>query len=170
MNTIIVDNLKLENEFIKFPVELYKNNKEWIRPLDNDIRDVFDPNVNKNYLDGYCKRWILKENNKIIGRIAAFYSSKHLNDSMKVGGIGFFECINSQKAANLLFDTCKKWLEENGCEAMDGPINFGDRDKWWGLLTKGYDLEPIYQQNYNFPYYKQLLDRKSTRLNSSHVK
>ena len=41
---------------------------------------------------------------------------------------------------------------------MDGPINFGDRDKWWGLLVDGYDLEPNYQQHYNYPYYKDLFE------------
>ena len=41
---------------------------------------------------------------------------------------------------------------------MDGPINFGRRDKWWGLLTKGFELEPNYQCNYNFPYYQQLFE------------
>ena len=43
-------------------------------------------------------------------------------------------------------------------EAMDGPINFGDRDKWWGLLTKGFDLEPNYQCNYHMPYYQTLFE------------
>ncbi len=29
-------------------------------------------------------------------------------------------------------------------EAMDGPINFGDRDRWWGLLIDGFDRDPNY--------------------------
>jgi hypothetical protein len=43
-------------------------------------------------------------------------------------------------------------------EAMDGPINFGPRDRWWGLLVEGYDREPNYQCTYNFPYYKDLFE------------
>jgi len=42
-------------------------------------------------------------------------------------------------------------------EAMDGPINFGDRDKWWGLLTDGF-YPPTYGMNYNAPYYRQLFE------------
>ena len=34
---------KQEADFLLLPVELYKNNSYWIRPLDNDIRNVFDP-------------------------------------------------------------------------------------------------------------------------------
>ena len=44
-------------------------------------------------------------------------------------GIGFFECINNQSAANLLFETSITWLKEKKIEAMDGPINFGEKDK-----------------------------------------
>jgi hypothetical protein len=41
---------------------------------------------------------------------------------------------------------------------MDGPINFGSRDRWWGLLIEGFDREPNYQCNYNFPYYKDFFE------------
>ena len=41
---------------------------------------------------------------------------------------------------------------------MDGPINFGTRDRWWGLLVEGFDREPNYQCNYNFPYYKRYFE------------
>ena len=73
-------------------------------------------------------------------------------------GMGFFESVNDQKVAFMLFDACKDWLTQRGIEAMDGPINFGDRDKWWGLLVDGYELEPNYQQHYNYPYYKDLFE------------
>ena len=41
--------------------------------------------------------------------------------------------------------------------AMDGPINFGDRDQWWGLLVDNFD-KPLYGQNFNPPYYQRLLE------------
>jgi hypothetical protein len=68
--------------------------------------------------------------------------------------MGFFECINDQTAAFRLFDEAKQWLQSKGMEAMDGPVNFGSRDRWWGLLIEGYDKQPNYQCNYNFAYYK----------------
>ncbi|MCZ6521470.1 MAG: hypothetical protein O6848_08260, partial [Bacteroidetes bacterium] len=43
-------------------------------------------------------------------------------------------------------------------EAMDGPINFGERDKWWGLLVKGFDIDPNYCTPYNFPYYREFFE------------
>ena len=45
---------------------------------------------------------------KLIGRIAAFYDkNKAFHNPQPTGGIGFFECINDQQAANLLFDTAQ---------------------------------------------------------------
>lgn len=161
MEIIAVDSLKLEKEFIKFPVGLYKDEPNWIRPLDKDLQAVFDPEKNKTFKNGECIRWILRDDRgNTIGRIAAFINEKiKLKDNKQpTGGVGFFECINNQEAANKLFDTAKSWLEQRGIEAMDGPINFGDRDKWWGCLVDGFEIEPNYQCNYNFTYYQELFE------------
>lgn len=143
-------------EFLKMAVELYKNDPNWIRPLDKDIEEVFDPAKNKFFKKGECTRWLLKnDNGKTIGRIAAF-TNKQYKAEQPTGGVGFFECINDQQAANFMFDHCKQWLTERGMEAMDGPINFGERERWWGLQVDGFQ-EPLYCMNYNPPYYEQLL-------------
>ena len=31
----------------------------------------------------------------------------------------------------MLFNTAKKWLKDREMEAMDGPINFGERGRYW---------------------------------------
>ena len=161
MTIVEVNDKSTIQEFLKFPVRLYKKEKKWIRPLDNDIHNVFDPKKNKTFRNGECIRWILKDSKgETIGRVAAFINKKTVNknNDQPTGGIGFFECIDDQEAANMLFDTGKKWLEDKGMEAMDGPINFGERDKWWGLLVDGFHIEPNYNCNYNFPYYQQLFE------------
>jgi hypothetical protein len=158
---IEVENEKQNRAFLDFPVDLYKNEKSWIRPLDKDVNAVFDTALNKTFKNGMAKRWLVYDSSeKCIGRIAAFVNQKTANKDNKqpTGGCGFFECIDDQKAANELFETAKLWLQSQGMEAMDGPINFGDRDKWWGCLADGFDIEPNYQCNYNFPYYRQLFE------------
>ena len=147
--------------FLDFPVRLYKNQPGWIRPLDNDIEAVFDKKKNKTFQHGQCIRWIAEDKDgTVVGRVAAFINDKTTNkgNEQPTGGLGFFDCINSQEVAFLLFDTCRNWLHSRGMEAMDGPINFGNRDKWWGLLVEGFDREPNYQCNYNFPYYKDFFE------------
>ncbi|MFM9839683.1 MAG: hypothetical protein ACKVOQ_15560 [Cyclobacteriaceae bacterium] len=146
-----------KKEFLLFPLTLYKNIPNWIRPLDKDVENVFDPEKNKTFRHGEVIRWILQnDQGETIGRVAAFIDQKTLNkgNSQPTGGMGFFECIDDQKAAFILFDQCKQWLQAKGVEAMDGSINFGSRDRWWGVLVDGFDREPNYQCNYNPPYYK----------------
>ena len=146
--------------FLKLACSIYKKETNWIRPLDKDINAVFDKKINKTFRKGEVERWILMDEGNIIGRIAAFYSKKATpeKNNLKVGGCGFFECIDNQEAANLLFDKSKEWLKEKGYESMDGPINFGERDKWWGCLAKGFEIEPNYLQNYGRDYYPKLFE------------
>jgi hypothetical protein len=148
-----------KKEFLLLPVKLYKRDPHWIRPLDADLNHVFDPHKNKMYRNGECIRWILRdEQGDVVGRVAAFVDHKSLkNEELRAGGMGFFECIDRQEPAFMLFDACKQWLTDRGMEAMDGPINFGDRDRWWGCLADGFH-DPVYGMPYNFPYYKELFE------------
>ncbi len=148
-------------EFINLPVRLYKNSRHWIRPLDADIESVFDKEKNKAFRHGECCRWImLNDKGETVGRVAAFVNQKTVKkgNDQPTGGMGFFECIEDKDAAFQLFDQCRNWLSSKGMEAMDGPINFGNRDRWWGLLVDGFDRDPNYQCNYNFPYYQKYFE------------
>jgi hypothetical protein len=160
MQLIEVTNKQLAEDFLLANVLINKGNPNYIRPLDKDVHDVFDPKKNKAFRFGSVIRWILKtDDEKLIGRIAAFTNKKYKNrgDDVPVGGIGFFDCINDQDAADMLFDVAKHWLIQQGVEAMDGPINFGERDRWWGLVVEGFQ-EPLYCMNYNLPYYQALFE------------
>jgi len=165
MKVVEVNNKALRKEFLEFPVRLYKNDPSYIRPLDKDIEEVFDPTKNKLFQGGDACRWILQdEQGQTIGCVAAFYNEKLAmkDNEQPTGGMGFFHCINHQEAANLLFDTCKQWLQARGMEAMDGPINFGTRDRWWGCLVEGF-TEPNYCMPYNYPYYRELFENYGFR-------
>ena len=165
MELIQVTDSSLANEFILANVVLNKEVPGYIRPRNVDINEVFDPLKNKAFRHGECARWVLKDpEGRLIGRIAAFVNKKYRNkgDDVPVGGVGFFDCINSQDAADLLLDVARHWLIQRGMEAMDGPINFGERDNWWGLLVEGFH-EPLYGMNFNPPYYKELLENYGFR-------
>ena len=61
MELIEVRTKQEEKAFIEVNVSLNRDNPNYIRPLDKDIRDVFDPNKNKAFRFGTAKRWILKD-------------------------------------------------------------------------------------------------------------
>ncbi|NOU60434.1 GNAT family N-acetyltransferase [Marinifilum caeruleilacunae] len=159
MNIIEVTNQKHRAEFTDLAGKLYQNDSNYARPLDAEIEGIFNPNENSFFTHGKAIRWILQDDKGVtIGRIAAFINEKKANSfDQPTGGCGFFECINDKKAAFLLFDTAKNWLSENGMEAMDGPINFGENDNHWGLLVDGY-MPQAYGMPYHQKYYKAFFE------------
>ena len=144
-----------KKEFINLPKELYKNDPNWICPLDMEIEGVFDPAENSTFKNGEAKRWLLKDdNNKLIGRVAGFIDRTRSSAcNQPTGGLGFFEVIEDEGAAFRLFDVVKEWLESKGIEAMDGPINFGTNEDHWGLLVEGFMPQGI-GMPYNKKYYR----------------
>ncbi len=159
MQLIEVNDQKTRTEFLRVPRILYKNDPYWVCPPDPEINSIFNPLKNPFYQHGEVIRWVLKnDQGELIGRVAAFINfNKAFTFQQPTGGMGFFECINDQAAANLLFDACRDWLSERKLEAMDGPVNFGENDYYWGLLVEGF-THPGIGMNYNFPYYQQLFE------------
>ena len=147
-------------EFLQLPQRLYAGNRNWVCPLDDDIEKVFDPQRNEKFCGGEAIRWIARNaQGEVVGRIAAFYNREQAAiEEQPTGGCGFFEAVNDQALADALFDAARDWLASKGMEAMDGPINFGDRDSWWGLLVSGFEFQPLYCNPYNPPYYQELFE------------
>lgn len=160
MEIIEVKDIKTIEEFRKLPFKIYAGDPAWIPHVRQDVEAVFDPKKNKFFRHGEAIRWILKDSKgEVIGRVAAFINRKQAKTfKQPTGGLGFFECIDNDEAATLLLDTCKQWLEERGMEAMDGPINFGEKDKFWGMITENFEAPPYYGQNYNPEYYVRLFE------------
>ena len=154
-----------EREWLDFPKRLYRGYPNWVCPLDDDIREVFDPKRNELFEDGEAVRWVVRDaSGEIVGRIAAFYNrEKAALEEQPTGCCGFFECIDSQQVADMLFDAARMWLASRGMEAMDGPVNFGQRSDWWGLLVEGYEFQPLYKNPYNPSYYKELFENYGFR-------
>jgi hypothetical protein len=158
MEVIKVSGKKTVKDFHKVPEILYRNDANFIPALHLMVESTFNPEKNPKFKDGDACRWILKEGNSLIGRIAAFYDEGYtIGYDQPTGCFGFFECINNQQAANILFDTAKEWLVNNGMEAMDGPVNFGENFFNWGLLVDGFQPQ-TYGMQYHPPYYRNLFE------------
>lgn len=150
---------KDRKRFLDVAHKIYRGDKNWIAPLDSDIEAIFDPDKNAYFEGGDAIRWILEDNaGNAIGRVAAFYNRKKAETyEQPTGGMGFFECIDNKEAAFTLFDACRQWLEKQGMEAMDGPVNFGENDQFWGLLVDGF-MQQSYGMNYHHPYYRRFFE------------
>ncbi len=107
MELIIVNNPTTEKAFIQLPVRLYKNDPNWIRPLDQDIQAVFDPQKNPNFQYGECIRWVLQDQGRVVGRVAAFFDRRitEKDNLQPTGGMGFFECVDNQAGQDVQLNT-----------------------------------------------------------------
>jgi hypothetical protein len=158
MTVIEVKDRSTRKIFLDVARFVYKNDEVWVCPLDMEVEAVFDPAKNNFHQHGKCIRWILlNEQQQAVGRIAAFINQdKAYHYEQPTGGIGFFECIDNKDYAFLLFDTAKNWLIQQRMKAMDGPINFGENDSFWGLLVEGF-TQPSYGMTYNPPITRHFL-------------
>ena len=149
-----------EKLFYSLPKKIYENDPHWVPQVKQDVASVFDKKKNRYFKHGKCERWIMfDETKQLAGRIAAFINYKKANTfKQPTGGIGFFECINDREASHALFETAKTWLMDNDMQAMDGPINFGENNKFWGLLIENFSFPTYHGQNYNPPYYVDLFE------------
>lgn len=146
--------------FHRVPQLVYANDTNWIPHLKQDIDKIFDPKRNKLFKNGEATRLLVRnQSGEFVGRIGVFINGKTAHGfDQPTGGIGFFDCIDNEQAAFALFDAAKAWLAERGMEAMDGPINFGERNQFWGLLIKNFTDPSSYGMNYNPPYYRNLFE------------
>ncbi|MDR1739268.1 MAG: GNAT family N-acetyltransferase [Bacteroidales bacterium] len=159
MRLIEVTTTKHKAEFHKFQRELYKDNVNFVAPLEILVENIFTPSRNEFLSHGEATRFLLADGGRIIGRVAVFINNKKAYTYRQpTGGMGFFECINDREAAFILFDACKQWLAARGMQAMDGPVNFGENDNYWGLLVEGYNSMPSFGMPYNMPYYKDFFE------------
>lgn len=146
-------------EWSDLPSLVYKSDPNYIPHIRQDIESIFDRKKNKLFTQGDACLWLLEENHRVIGRIAAFWSERYSSGQKQpTGGIGFFECTENSEAAHLLLETACTWLKQAGMEAADGPINFGEKEAYWGLLVMNFTDMSSFRMNYNPPYYQRFFE------------
>jgi hypothetical protein len=144
-------------EFINLPFKIYKNDPIWVPPLKREVYNQFDP-IKNPFLD-HCqyKLFLLKENGKTVGRIAAFIdtlANQYWNEP--IGLFGYYECPPDAIASKLLLDAARIWLREQKMAVMRGPWSFVSQE--WGAVVEGFTPQPIIMAPYNPPHYIEHYD------------
>jgi hypothetical protein len=71
-------NLAENKDFFEVALRIYKNDPNWVAPLEVEIKSLFDKNKNKLLQNGDFKAWVLYKNNIPVGRIIAFWTEKKI--------------------------------------------------------------------------------------------
>lgn len=148
---------KQKKEFVKFPLKLYKNNSFFVPPLYGAEMKIFK----KNYVyNDTCESIFFNayKDGKMVGRISGIIQ-KAANAKNNEKRVRFtrFDALDEQEIANKLFEAVEKWAIEKNMDTICGPLGYSDLERE-GLLIEGFNELSTFEEQYNYPYYQQLIE------------
>lgn len=144
-------------EFIELPLKMYKNNPCFVPPLYSDEKKLLKSGGNTGIA---CSVFFLaKRDGKTVGRIQGIIQ-KQFNEIHGKAQVRFnrFDSIDDTDVAKALFDAVEKWGAEHGMEEICGPLGYSDLDRE-GLLVEGFNEDSTFEEQYNFEYYGDLVEK-----------
>lgn len=146
-------------DFIKFPMELYKNNQNFVPSLINDEKNIWNPKENPALAYSEAKQFLAYKNDKIVGRIAAMVNHKEAKElGIEKVRFGWLDFINDEEVSKALIDEAIKFAQEKNLKKIEGPMGFTNLDKA-GMLTFGFDKLATMIGLYNESYYPEHLEK-----------
>ena len=124
-----VSTKKEQKDFLRFPLNLYKNNPYFVPPLYGDEKAIF----NKNYMyydQAEAVYFNAYDNGKMVGRISGILQ-RASNAKWGQNRVRFtrFDSINDQKVASALFGAVENWAKSKNAEEIVGPLGFSDLER-----------------------------------------
>jgi len=154
MNIIQAKNPSELSQFIHLPYQIYKNDPVWVPPLRSELQGQFDPVRNPFLKHCDYALFLLLEDRRVVGRVAAFVDTLAVEAwGEPVGLFGYYECPPEPSASTLLLETACDWLRRGGMRAMRGPWSFVSQE--WGAVVEGFEPSPVVMAPYNPPFYNQ---------------
>ena len=146
-------------DFIKFPMELYKNNQNFVPSLINDEKNIWNPKENPALAYSEAKQFLAYKNDKIVGRIAVMVNHKEAKElGIEKVRFGWLDFIDDEEVSKALIDEAIKFAKEKNLKKIEGPMGFTNLDKA-GMLTFGFDKLATMIGLYNESYYPEHLEK-----------
>ena len=162
MSEILIKEVQTVQElkkFITFPMELYKNNKNYVPPLINEEKNIWNPAENPAFNYSEAKQFLAERDGKIVGRIAVMINHKEEKElGISKVRFGWLDFIDDLEVSKLLIDTAVNYAREKGIKKIEGPMGFTNLDKS-GMLTMGFDKIATMIGLYNFEYYPKHMEK-----------
>ena len=112
-------------------------------------RKQLSPAEHPFYEHASREMFVCYRDGKPVGRIAAIKDTMHNEHHQdKTGFFGCFETIDDQEVVDQLILAAEKWLKENGCDAMRGPVNPSMKSDF-GVVVEGNDDPPCIMMGYS---------------------
>lgn len=144
-------------DFLRLPWAINARDPYWVPPLLSHQRAFLNPAKGPFFEFGEAVYFLARRDGRAVGRISAHINrlhDEHYKDA--TGFFGFFECIDDEDVAKILFDQAFAWLRRRGKKRVLGPLSFGIYDEV-GVLIDGFETLPAVMHVHNPPYYERLL-------------
>lgn len=149
------DELKL---FVRFPMDLYKDNPYYVPSFINDELNIWNPKENPALQYSEAKQFLAYKEHKIVGRIAVMINHKEERElGIKKVRFGWIDFIDDPEVSKALIDTAIAYAKEKNIDKIEGPMGFTNLDKA-GMLTLGFDKLATMIGIYNHEYYPKHLE------------
>jgi GNAT superfamily N-acetyltransferase len=146
-------------KFVDFPFKLFKGNPFWVPPLKFD--EINTLKKDKNPAFEYCEAeyWIACRDGNIVGRIAGIINPVEVKRwNTLLVRFGWIDFIDDMEVSRALIETVMEWGRSKGMTGIHGPLGFNDMDAE-GMLIEGYDEISSLSAIYNFPYYRDHMEK-----------
>ncbi|REC50519.1 MULTISPECIES: GNAT family N-acetyltransferase [Chryseobacterium] len=159
ISVIEVKNSDQLKQFVRFPMDLYKNNPYYVPALINDEIKIWSTKENPALQYSEAKQFLAYQNNKIVGRIALMINHKEERElGIKKVRFGWIDFIDDEKVSQALIGKAVEYAKEKNIGKIEGPMGFTNLDKA-GMLTLGFDKLATMIGIYNHAYYPQHLEK-----------
>lgn len=157
MQIIEVHTRKHLKQFIRLSYDFYHDDPNWVAPLRSEYKIQFDKKKNPFLEHTDYQLFLLEDQGRVIGRIAAFIDTLAVDFwKESVGLFGYYECIENEKASSLLLHAAEEWLKSKGMTSMRGPWSFVSEE--WGMVIEGFEPPPVIMAPYNHKYYPEQIE------------
>lgn len=153
----VTTNKDLDN-FVKFPIELYAGNEQFVPEMSSDVRGSFDPHKNHGLSFTEVQAFIAEKDGKVVGRIAGIINTRaNKKWNTKVVRFSYIDFIDDLEVSEALLNTVVEWGKERGMTEIQGPLGITDFDKE-GMLVEDFDRLGSMIDIYNYPYYPKHME------------
>lgn len=146
-------------KFVKFEIDLYRDNPYYVPPLVSDDINTLNPEVNPAF-DFYDYAYFMAyKDGKPAGRIGVFIN-RQLNENTKKkdARFGWLAFHDNHEVSAALIRAAEEWARGKGMKRIIGPLGLTDMDRE-GLLIEGFEELSTMATNYNYPYYIEHIER-----------
>lgn len=145
--------------FIRIPFRIYDKHPQWVPPIISDVKLQLNRKKHPFYDHSAADFFIASRGNVDVGRIGALenvpFNQYH---GTHQACFYLFECDDDPEAAKALFDAVFDWARQRGLDTVVGPKGFSLFDGY-GIQIEGFEhRQMMTMMNYNFPYYRKLVE------------